>query len=55
MSAFSLVGEYWSYFRKIITFIPVFEVVKVSGRYRGQFGQGSKEINDVKLLQLEVF
>ena len=33
-------------------FIPIFEVVNVSRRHRGHFGQ---EGNDVKLLQLEVF
>ena len=26
-------------FRKFITFIPIFEVVKVSGRHQGLFGQ----------------
>ena len=28
-----------SYFRKLITFIPIFKVVKVIGIHRGHFGQ----------------
>ena len=40
------------YMIQFTTFIPIFEVVNVSGRHRGHFGQ---ERNDVKLLQLEVF
>ena len=40
------------YMIQFTTFIPMFKVVNVSGRYRGHFGQ---ERNDVKLLHLEVF
>ena len=32
-------GQDWSYFRKFITFIPVFEVFQVTRRHRGNFGQ----------------
>ena len=38
----------------LLLFIPIFEVVNVSGRHQDHFGQ-RKERNDVKLLQLEVF
>ena len=40
------------YMIQFTTFILIFEVVNVSGRHCGHFGQ---ERNDVKLLQLEVF
>ena len=39
VSTFLKVGLYLSYFRKPNTFIPVFEVAKVSGRHRGHFGR----------------
>ena len=39
MSTFSKVGEYLSYFRKFITFIPIFEIVNVSGIHRRYFGE----------------
>ena len=42
--AFSKVGQDQPYFRNLllITFIPIFEVDKVSERHRGNFGQRKK-------------
>ena len=40
---FSKVGKYQSYFRKFITFIPIFAVVNASGRHQGSLWAKKKK------------